>query len=150
MTAGLRLPLDGRADMPLFDPRLFPCDLGPYGERVEQLGRQLAASAILRDPAVLLLDEATSALDAESELAVQKALERLMQHRTTLVIAHRLATVQRASRILVMDGPDQPVLKAFPEIEQCQWPEPRKSPAARIAAVTPIRFGGSSTRLATG
>jgi ATP-binding cassette subfamily B protein len=62
------------------------------------------ARAILRDPRVLLLDEATSALDAENERAVQRALVRLMQGRTTLVIAHRLATVLKADRIVVMDG----------------------------------------------
>ncbi|KQN08845.1 ABC transporter transmembrane domain-containing protein [Sphingomonas aurantiaca] len=81
--------------------------LGEGGARLSggQRQRVTIARALLRDAPILLLDEATSALDAESERLVQEALERLMANRTTLVIAHRLATVRAAERIIVMsDG----------------------------------------------
>ena len=69
-----------------------------------QRQRVAIARAVLKDAPILLLDEATSSLDSQSERLVQQALERLMAGRTTLVIAHRLATVRGADRILVVDG----------------------------------------------
>jgi ATP-binding cassette subfamily B protein len=86
-------------------PGGFEAQLGERGVTLSggQRQRIAIARAILRDAPLLLLDEATSSLDAESETLVQTALEELMRRRTTLVIAHRLATVLSCDRIMVMD-----------------------------------------------
>ncbi len=86
-------------------PKGYNSIVGERGIKLSggQRQRVAIARALLKDPSILLLDEATSSLDNESELLVQEALARLMQHRTTLIIAHRLSTVRIAHRIIVLD-----------------------------------------------
>jgi subfamily B ATP-binding cassette protein MsbA len=86
-------------------PDTWEFNVGDGGSKLSggQKQRLCIARAIYRNPPLLILDEATSALDTQSEQVVQNAIENMMQNRTSLVIAHRLSTVQRATRIIVLD-----------------------------------------------
>jgi ATP-binding cassette subfamily B protein len=99
----------GRAQALDFIERKFEGFEGRVGERGRSLSggerqRLSIARALLKDPPILILDEATSALDADTEAKVMQALDEVMKNRTTFVIAHRLSTVRKASRILVFDA----------------------------------------------
>ncbi|MEY4760591.1 MAG: hypothetical protein RLZZ200_447, partial [Pseudomonadota bacterium] len=120
-------------------PQGYESFLGERGARLSggQRQRIAIARAILKDPPILLLDEATSALDTENERLVQAALERLMASRTTLIVAHRLSTVLKADRIVVLDrgrivavGPHAQLMSASPlyaRLAQAQFGDPAKA-----------------------
>lgn len=129
-------------------PNGYQSDLGEQGVRLSggQKQRIAIARAILKDPRILLLDEATSALDAESEFRVQQALENLMHGRTTIIIAHRLATIRNADQIAVMQDGDVVALGThdqlldssplYKRLSELQFQESKTDVSAELATPT--------------
>jgi ATP-binding cassette subfamily B protein len=122
-------------------PHGYDTFLGERGTRLSggQRQRIAIARAILKDPPILLLDEATSALDAESERLVQAALNKLMRGRTTLVIAHRLATVLKATRIVVLEAGRLVAVGTHAELMQS---------SALYARLAALQFGAAQAAMA--